>query len=83
MPTRTSGRPTRHDPPVSGHSLAERDYAFLETDEGEEVYVHRNAVVDGGFDRLKVGNRVRYVVDPEEGEKGAQAGTVIPFDGAK
>jgi cold shock CspA family protein len=47
------------------------------------VYVYRNAVVDGGFDRLKVGDRVRYVVDPEEGEKGAQASAVIPFDSAK
>jgi cold shock CspA family protein len=63
--------------------FAERDYVFLETDEGEEVYVHRNAVVDGCFDRLQVGDRVRYVVYPEKGEKGAQASTVIPFEGAK
>jgi cold shock CspA family protein len=46
---------------------------FVETDEGEEVYVHRNAAVGGGFDRLKVGDRVRYVIDQEEGEKGVQA----------
>jgi cold shock CspA family protein len=59
--------------------FAERDYAFLETDEGEEIYAHRNAVIGGGFDRLKVGDRVRYVVDPNEGEKGAQASTVIPL----
>jgi cold shock CspA family protein len=59
--------------------FAERDYAFLETDEGEEIYVHRNAVIGGGFDGLKVGDRVRYVIDPEEGEKGAQASTVIPL----
>jgi cold shock CspA family protein/ribosome-associated translation inhibitor RaiA len=63
--------------------FAERHYAFLETAEGAEVYVHRNAVVDGGFDRLEVGDRVHYVIDPEEGEKSAQASTVILLDGAK
>jgi cold shock CspA family protein/ribosome-associated translation inhibitor RaiA len=83
---RLDGQTKLHEPQPNGRIarvFAERDYAFLETDEGEEVYVHRNAVVDGGFDRLKVGERVRYVVDPEEGEKGAQASTVIPFDSAK
>jgi cold shock CspA family protein len=44
------------------------------------VYVHRNSVLGAGFDKLKIGDRVRYVVDPEEGEKGAQASTVVPLD---
>lgn len=63
--------------------FAERDYAFLETDTGEEIFVHRNAVVGGGFDRLKVGDRMRYVLDPEEGEKGPQASTVVPHGAAE
>ena len=63
-PTKLSRRSDRPDRRV----FAERDYAFLETDEGEEIYIHRNAVVDGGFDRLKVGDHVRFVVDLDEGE---------------
>jgi len=59
--------------------FAERDYAFLETASGEEIFVHRNSVVGGGFDRLRLGDRVRYVVDPEDGEKGPQASTVVPL----
>ena len=59
----------------------DRDYGFLVTDSGEEIYLHRNAVPDGGFDALRPGDRVRYVVDPEEGEHGAQASTVVPLGG--
>jgi len=33
-----------------------------------------------GFDKLKVGSRVRYVVDREEGEKGTQTSTVVLLD---
>ena len=32
-----------------------------------------------GFNKLKVGERVRYVIDPDEGEMGAQASTIIPL----
>jgi ribosome-associated translation inhibitor RaiA len=45
--------------------------------------INRNAVTGGGFDTLKVGDRVRYVVDPEEGENGPQASTVVPLDSAR
>ena len=79
---RLDGQTKVHAPPLIGRIIgvfAERNYAFLETDEGQELYVHRNAVADGGFDRLKVGDRVRYSVDPKEGEKGAQASVVIPL----
>jgi cold shock CspA family protein len=41
--------------------------------------MHRNSVVGGGFDKLKIGDEVRYVVHEGEGEKGAQASTVIPL----
>ena len=56
----------------------ERDYGFLTSAAGEEIYMHRNAVVGGGFDKLCVGDEVRYVVRPGEGEHGMQASTVIP-----
>ena len=52
-------------------------YRVLITEAGEEVYFHRNSVIGGGFDSLKISDRVRYVVDPEEGEKGPQASTVV------
>ena len=80
---RLGGQTKQHAAPSIGRMVrvfAERDYGFLETETGDEVYVHRNAVVGGGFDKLKVGDRVRYVVDPEEGQKGAQASTVVPLD---
>jgi ribosomal subunit interface protein len=71
-----------HEEPAVGRIATvfpERDYGFLVTDTGEEVYVHRNSVVHGSFDALQVGDKVRYVVDPEEGEKGPQASTVVPL----
>jgi cold shock CspA family protein len=83
---RLGGQTKQHSAPLIGRIskvFAERDYAFLETETGEEVFVHRNAVVDGGFDRLKIGDRVRFVIAPEEGEKGAQASAVVPLDIAK
>jgi cold shock CspA family protein/ribosome-associated translation inhibitor RaiA len=83
---RLDGQTKQHEAPSIGRIarlFAERDYGFLETDTGEEVYVHRNSVVGGGFDTLKIGDRVRYVIDPEEGEKGAQASTVIPLNAAR
>ena len=55
------------------------DYGFLVTDAGDEVYLHRNAVLGHGFDKLNAGDKVRYVVHEGEGEQGVQASTVIPL----
>ncbi len=52
----------------------QQGYGFLETPEGEQIYFHANSVLHGGFNRLSVGTRVRFV--EEEGEKGPQASTV-------
>jgi ribosomal subunit interface protein len=49
-------------------------YGFLRTPEGEELYFHRNAVLDGAFDRLKLDARVRFVEDTAE--SGPHASTV-------
>jgi cold shock CspA family protein len=54
--------------------FADQDYGFIEAADGQEIYFHRNAVVDTGFDKLKVGDVVSYVA--REGEKGLQASTV-------
>ena len=54
----------------------EEGYGFITTREGREIYFHRNSVLDGGFDRLRLGAEVRF--SEEEGEKGPQASTVVP-----
>ena len=54
--------------------LAGQDCGFIETADGREVYFHRNAVVDGAFDRLRVGSDVRFV--EKAGEERPQANTV-------
>jgi cold shock CspA family protein/ribosome-associated translation inhibitor RaiA len=53
----------------------EDGYGFLESDDdSREIYFHRNAVLDGGFDRMVAGSEVRFA--EEDGEKGPQASTV-------
>jgi cold shock CspA family protein/ribosome-associated translation inhibitor RaiA len=37
------------------------DYGFLQTKEGGQLYFHRNSVLSGDFDRLKLGDEVTYV----------------------
>jgi cold shock CspA family protein len=49
-------------------------FGFLETEDGREIYFHRNSVLDGAFARLGVGTRVAFA--EEMGEKGPQASTV-------
>lgn len=56
--------------------LAKEGYGFIETGDGREVYFHENSVLNGGFDRLDVGTRVRFT--EEAGEEGPQASTVEP-----
>lgn len=58
--------------------LRDQDYGFLKLESGDEIYFHRNAVLNDGFDRLTVGTGVRYLA--EEGEKGMQASTVQIID---
>lgn len=61
--------------------LAEQNYGFIRTPEGDEVYFHANSVVNGGFGRLKVGDKVHLVT--ETGEKGLQASTVRRLSGRR
>ena len=41
-------------------------------------YFHRNSVLHGGFERLRIGSKVRFIEEP--GEKGPQASTVTLLD---
>jgi cold shock CspA family protein/ribosome-associated translation inhibitor RaiA len=50
------------------------EFGFIESADGQEIYFHRNSVLDGGFGRLQAGSRVTYAEEP--GEKGTQASTV-------
>jgi len=53
-------------------------YGIIETDDGREIYFHRNSVAEGKFRGLKIGAHVRFV--ETEGEKGPQASTVVPME---
>ncbi|RFA28510.1 hypothetical protein CAI21_11585 [Alkalilimnicola ehrlichii] len=46
-------------------------YAFIQTEDGQEFYVHKHSVLHDDFDRLEVGTEVRFM--PEMGEEGPQA----------
>ncbi len=74
---RQRGSVKTHEPTPRGRVsrlLPEEDYGFLETPGGREIYFHRNSVLHGAFNHLKVGDAVSFV--EEQGEKGAQASTV-------
>jgi cold shock CspA family protein len=49
------------------------DHGFLESEDGREIYFHRNSVRQG-FERLVVGSKVRFT--EERGDKGPQASTL-------
>ena len=50
------------------------EFGFLRSSDGEEIYFHRNSLLDADFSELAVGSRVTFA--DEIGEKGAQATTV-------
>lgn len=54
--------------------LEDEGYGFLTTPEGQEIYFHKDSVLNRGFDKLTVGTLVNFT--EEAGEKGPQASTV-------
>ncbi|NNC36613.1 MAG: HPF/RaiA family ribosome-associated protein [Acidimicrobiales bacterium] len=60
-----------------GTLIAEENYGFLETEDGREIYFHGNSVINDGFDKLSVGDRVVFA--ESLGDKGPQASTVRPL----
>ena len=58
--------------------IARLDYGkecgFIETPDGREIYFHRNSLLNADFDRIEIGDLVRF--HEEAGEKGSQASTV-------
>jgi len=68
-----------HETPLHGRvTQLFRDHGFIRSSGGFEIYMHRNAVVEGKFDALSVGDEIRYALHEAEGDKGPQASTVIP-----
>jgi cold shock CspA family protein len=53
---------------------AGKGYGFLLDEEGREIYFHAHSVLDG-FERLRIGARVRFT--EERGDEGPQASTVV------
>lgn len=74
---RQGGRIKAHEPaPLARVSrlVADAGYGFLTALDGREIYFHRDSVLNGAFNRLKVGTTVAFAEEP--GEKGPQASTV-------
>jgi ribosomal subunit interface protein len=55
-----------------------KGYGFLTTLDGNEIYFHKNSVINYDFKHLKVGMEARFV--EEQGEKGPQASTVTVIE---
>jgi len=69
------GHVKAHEQPEHGRVARLGDgFGFVETADGDEIYFHRNSVLQEGFDDLAVGSEVRFVSEP--GEKGVQATSV-------
>jgi len=52
-----------------------KGYGFIERAEGEDVFVHFNAIVGDGYRNLEEGQRVEFTVT--QGQKGLQAEDVV------
>jgi ribosomal subunit interface protein len=73
------GREKAHETPAHGRIRAlvpMEDYGIILASDGREIYFHRNSVLGADFDKLGVGDEVRFA--EEQGEQGPQASTVHP-----
>lgn len=52
-----------------------RDFGRITTSEGREIYFHRNSLVNGNFDKLELGTKVRF--NETMGDEGPQASSVL------
>jgi CspA family cold shock protein len=51
-----------------------KGFGFIETEEGNDVFVHFSAIQDSGFKTLQEGQRVSFEV--QQGQKGPEASNV-------
>lgn len=61
---------------VVSNLLANDGFGFLSTIDGEEIYFHKNAVMNDRFGDLDIGSKVSFVLAEGEGRKGPQASAV-------
>ncbi|MDJ0937161.1 MAG: cold shock domain-containing protein [Kiloniellales bacterium] len=54
-------------------------YGFVTLTDGQEVYLHKNAVVNGAFNKIAIGDEVRVALIEGENDKAPRATTVIPI----
>jgi ribosome-associated translation inhibitor RaiA/cold shock CspA family protein len=74
------GEVKHHDPPLQGRvRKLFSDHGFVATNDGREIYFHRNAVVDVDFDTLSVDDPVQLVLIHGESPMGPQATSVKPI----
>lgn len=76
---RRRGDVKAHAAPLQGRILRlfrDEGYGFAATTDGQEIYFHRNSVVNGRFEELREGEPVRLVVAEGESPQGPQATTV-------
>ncbi|MFB9759055.1 MULTISPECIES: cold-shock protein [Bacillaceae] len=52
----------------------EKGYGFIQTEEGQDVFVHFSAIQGEGFKTLEEGQKVTFEI--VEGNRGAQAANV-------
>ena len=79
---KAAGKVKAHEVPVHGAISTlngHQGYGIATLPDGQEVYFHRNSVVNDGFANLDVGDQVRLVVAESESAKGPQASTVTPI----
>lgn len=69
-----------HSAPLQGHvARLFGDHGFVSTADGRELYFHRNAVAEDGFDKLETGATVALSLVHNESPQGAQATSVRPI----
>jgi CspA family cold shock protein len=54
---------------------AEKGYGFIQTDNGNDVFVHYSAITGDGFKTLDEGQEVEF--DVTDGNRGPQAANVV------
>ncbi len=74
------GHIKQHDTPPHGviaTLVPEEEHGFIAASDGREIYFHRNAVANEGYEALEAGTEVRF--SEEVGDKGPQASFVQPI----
>ena len=71
------GHVKSHETPPHGRIVVlmpAEDYGTIRTQDGRDIYFHRNSVINADFDKLEEGAEVRFA--EEAGDEGPQASTV-------